>query len=89
MSDQEVILLKLGMGRNPTVDVTVSFSVLIEVCEYYFKRKEAISHIVGSTLEAVPDDPKTAIYISELRNEKITSPFFSCAVTQGGLFQPL
>lgn len=70
MSDQAVVLLKLGMGRNPAVDVVVPFSLLPEACKYYHDKQQAISHIVGANLKSEAEDPTNAIYISDLRDDQ-------------------
>lgn len=66
MADQSLVLLKLSMGRYPAVSVTVPFDIVPEVCKYYFDSGDAISYITGPNLKKEPEDPRNAIYISDL-----------------------
>ncbi|TPM34472.1 hypothetical protein [Mesorhizobium sp. B2-3-5] len=68
--DHYMNLLKLRMGRYPTVDVEVPIGVLFEACDYYYKKNDAIALIAGSTVNASANvDESNAIYISDLRDE--------------------
>ena len=64
----QVILLKMRMGRVPAVDVVVPGTLFPEVCGYYYKKKEAISYIVGGGVKSEFLDPRNAIYISDLED---------------------
>ncbi|MER8759725.1 hypothetical protein NKH69_29465 [Mesorhizobium sp. M0976] len=61
-------LLKLRMGRYPTVDIDVPVGVLFEACNYYYQKDDAIARIAGSTINTGSDD-SNAIYISDLKDE--------------------
>lgn len=63
--------MKLGMGRNPQVDVTVTLSVLIEAIGEYFAKDEAIAFVVGSNAKA--DDPvneSNAVYVADFEQDE-------------------
>ncbi|WP_146127005.1 hypothetical protein [Labrys okinawensis] len=70
MSEQTITLLKLAMGRYPSVDVVVPGSLLVEVCNYYYNKQEAIAFIVGSGVENDAPDKTNAIYISDLEENE-------------------
>ena len=60
-------LMKLRVGRSPSVDVTTSISSLIDACKFYYDKNEAIAYIAGSTVKAGADvDQTNAIYIADL-----------------------
>jgi hypothetical protein len=59
----QVILLKMRMGRFPAVDVVVPGALFPEVCSYYYKKKEAISYVVGNGIKSESLDLRNAIYI--------------------------
>ena len=46
----QVVLMKMGMGRFPTVEAVVSASTLFEVCAYYYEKNDAIAYVVGAGL---------------------------------------
>jgi hypothetical protein len=64
----QIILLKMRMGRFPAVDVVVPGTLFQKVCDYYYKKNEAISYIVGGGVKSESLDPKNAIYISDLED---------------------
>ena len=70
MSDRFVHLMKLGMGRNPQVDVNVTIRELIDACVYYYEKGEAIAYLSGSNVKKDAGlDETNAIYIAGLKNE--------------------
>lgn len=79
--DHYMNLLKLRMGRYPTVDIEVPVSVLFEACDHYYKKGEAIALIAGSTVNTGTNvDESNAIYISDLKDERDT---FSILLVRG------
>ncbi|TIS67993.1 hypothetical protein [Mesorhizobium sp.] len=67
MVDRFANLMKLKMGRNPSVDVTTSISSLIDACKFYYEKDDAIAYIAGSTVKAGAGvDETNAIYIADL-----------------------
>jgi hypothetical protein len=62
--------MKMRMGRFPSVDATVSGSLLPKVLDYYYRKHEAILYIVGGSIKPSAPDPTNAIYISDLGDEQ-------------------
>jgi hypothetical protein len=76
----QVILLKMGMGRTPAVDVVVSSALLPTVCKHFFSMNDAISYITPSGVKPEGTDPRNAIYIADLED---TSSFLSLLLVRG------
>jgi len=68
MSGPSLVLMKMGMGRYPAVNVVVPAGLLTEVAEYYFRKKTAISYVVGAGVKPESADPTNAIYIADLES---------------------
>jgi hypothetical protein len=64
-----VILLKMRLGRFPAVDVVVPGTLFPEVCDYYFKKSDAISYIIEGGVSQESPDPRNAIYIADLEDK--------------------
>lgn len=64
--EHSLILMKLGMGRYPAVDVAVRIDILIKACTYFFNKGEAFAFVTQKG-ESEPD-PSNAIYISDIKH---------------------
>jgi hypothetical protein len=62
----QVILLKMGTGRHPAVDVLVPGSLVAKVCNHYFAQDDTIAYVVGAGIKEETLDPTNAIYIADL-----------------------
>lgn len=62
------VLLKMGTGRFPAVDVIVPGSLVWDVCKHYFKEDDAIAYVVGAGIKSESLDPTNAIYIADLED---------------------
>lgn len=80
MSDQSIVLVKIAMGRYPAVDVVVPFSLLPEICTYYYQKDDAISYISDGAIKLEVPDPANAIYISDLEED---DQYFSMLLVRG------
>lgn len=71
MSENVFNLMKLSMGRYPTVDAEVRIDSLIDACNYFYEKNDAIAKIVGTSANSNnTDGDANAIYISDLKNDK-------------------
>lgn len=67
MAEKVFQLMKLSMGRSPTVNAEVYLQTLIDACKFYYDKGDAISYIVGTNAKGdAPLDESNAIYISDL-----------------------
>jgi hypothetical protein len=71
LSENYLNLMKLKMGRSPSVDAIVNLGVLIEACAHYFSKNEAIAFIVGTNVKSSDAlDETNAIYLSAIHDDK-------------------
>ncbi|RWG02556.1 hypothetical protein [Mesorhizobium sp.] len=81
MAEKFFQLMKLSMGRHPTVNAEVYLQTLIDACKFFRDKDEAISYIVASNAKAdAPVDESNAIYISDLSD---TADYFSLLLVRG------
>lgn len=81
MADKVFQLMKLSMGRYPAVNVEVFLQTLIDACEFFYAKGDAISFIVGTNAKAGEGmDESNAIYISDFDNN---ADYFSLLLVRG------
>jgi hypothetical protein len=63
-------LLKLAMGRRPTVDVSVQLNALEDACKFFYDSESAVGWVLGTTISLDPNEANNsnAIFISDFRS---------------------